>query len=55
MKTTTLQYAKAGDKVNLEFDILAKYLDAQQKTENKTAKAESKITLDYLRQKGFIV
>ncbi|MDP8261401.1 MAG: riboflavin synthase [Candidatus Kappaea frigidicola] len=54
MMTTTLQYTKEADMLNLEFDILAKYLNANKGHDTKTDKDSSKITLDLLRQKGFI-
>ena len=54
LMATTLQYAQKIDEVNLEFDILAKYLNANKGHDIKTDKDSSKITLDLLRQKGFI-
>ena len=54
LMATTLQYAQEIDEVNLEFDILAKYLSATKGHDIKTDNDSSKITLDLLRQKGFI-
>lgn len=48
MKITTLNMKKAGDKVNLEFDILGKYIDRRM-----AVNGPSGITEEYLRSKGF--
>ncbi|MEF3280222.1 MAG: riboflavin synthase [Elusimicrobiota bacterium] len=40
---TNLKFLKTGDFVNIEFDIIAKYLN----------KEEKKITLDFLKENGF--
>jgi riboflavin synthase len=48
-KTTTIGAKKAGDKVNLETDMLGKYI------ERHSGKNEpSKITPEFLKEKGFI-
>jgi len=44
---TTLHLRKAGDIVNVECDILAKYIVSQSK------KSKSNITLDFLRKNGY--
>jgi len=44
---TTLQFKKAGDIVNVECDILAKYIVSQSK------KSKFKITPDFLRKNGY--
>jgi riboflavin synthase len=49
-KNTNLHSKKEHDTVNLEFDILAKYLTRQ----NLPAESQSKITKDYLKEKGFL-
>jgi riboflavin synthase len=49
IKSTNLQYRKAGDSVNLEFDIFAKYI------QKSITKQQGSITLDYLNQHGFEV
>jgi riboflavin synthase len=49
ISSTNLQYRKAGDLVNLEFDIFAKYI------QKSITKQQGSITLDYLNQHGFEV
>lgn len=49
IKSTNLKYRKSGDYVNLEFDILAKYI---QKNINKHS---NPMTAEYLNQHGFEV
>jgi riboflavin synthase len=55
---TTLMHTKVGDTVNLECDLIAKYVekllfhDLGQETSNRTV-TRSKVDLDYLRQHGF--
>ncbi len=51
---TTLRFAKKADKVNLEFDILGKYINASKNNSYGTDKKDTKITIDLLRQKGFM-
>jgi len=48
LKTTTLDFKKQGDSVNIEFDVMAKYA-----SQNSSTPAKSKITEDFLRQHGF--
>lgn len=48
IKQTTLQHKKAGDRVNVEVDFLAKYIE---QLVNKTG--ETKITSEWLKQQGF--
>ncbi len=48
LKTTVLNVKKAGDKVNLEFDILGKYIERRGAPDG-----ASRITEEYLRSKGF--
>ena len=47
-EATTLKYRKAGDGVNIEFDILGKYILRQKELGKKG------LTEEYLREKGFI-
>ncbi|HSW57870.1 MAG TPA: riboflavin synthase [Dehalococcoidales bacterium] len=47
LRNTVLQYRKAGDTVNLEIDIMAKY------AERLMAAQASRISMDFLRQNGF--
>ena len=53
LKETTLADIKVGDKVNLEVDLLARYLE-RLLLGNKAAKPESTITETLLRDSGFI-
>ena len=46
-RNTVLQYRKAGDSVNLEIDIMAKY------AENFMRRQPSKIDVNFLRENGF--
>jgi riboflavin synthase len=47
MSSTIFQYLKAGDSVNLEFDMLAKYI------ENMMSPEGSKITMEFLKEHGY--
>ena len=49
LEETNLKYKKAGDIVNLECDIIGKYIE---KFVNQT-KEESKITEEFLKKCGF--
>ncbi len=49
MKTTTLGFRKTGDRVNIEFDIVGKYVVNFKGTE-----AYPEITEDFLKSKGFV-
>jgi len=51
LKTTTLDFKKQGDNVNIEFDIMGKY--ASQTSQNPSTSAKSKITEEFLREHGF--
>jgi len=48
MKMTTLGERKSGDRVNIEVDILSKYVFRHQHPEN-----ESGMTMEWLREQGF--
>lgn len=48
LKTTTLGFGKPGDKLNIEFDILGKYVMRLKDAEN-----GSKITENFLKENGF--
>ncbi|OGI04435.1 MAG: riboflavin synthase subunit alpha [Candidatus Melainabacteria bacterium GWF2_32_7] len=50
-KSTNLMYLKPGDKVNLESDIIAKYVE---KFVSKSDNATGNINVNYLEQNGFI-
>ena len=46
-ENTTLATKKVGDKVNLEFDMIAKYIERQ------IGKDKKELTIDYLKEHGF--
>lgn len=46
---TTLKYLKSNNNVNIEFDILAKYVEKNLSTTN-----NSNITVDFLQRNGFV-
>lgn len=48
LKNTNLSHLKIGDKVNIEYDIFAKYIQKFCKN-----KKESTLTLDFLKENGF--
>lgn len=45
-ENTNLKYRKAGDKLNIEFDIIGKYIE-------KMLSVKSNITMEFLKEKGF--
>ena len=47
MSSTIFPYKKVGNNVNLEFDMLAKYI------ENMTSPDSSKITMEFLKEHGY--
>jgi len=56
-RETTLRFLKTGDKVNLEVDVLAKYVErlmtpAEEAGEERETKSE-KLTLEYLTERGY--
>jgi riboflavin synthase len=52
LKSTTLQYKGTAQKVNLEFDIIAKYLESLFQNERSFSK-EKGLDLEYLKARGF--
>ena len=50
---TTLLEKKPGDTVNLETDMVGKYVEKLLKSEPEEEKAQSGITMDFLRSHGF--
>ena len=52
LKETTLGETAVGDRVNLEVDLLARYLE-RLLMGDKAAEAESSVTMDLLRKSGF--
>ena len=53
LQKTTLGLAKVGDKVNLEVDLLARYLERLMKGQT-AAKCRDTVTTELLQQSGFI-
>lgn len=51
-RETNLRDLKAGDRVNLEVDVLAKYVERLMQHEGQET-AESKLTLAYLEEQGY--
>ena len=52
---TTLTSKKAGDKINLECDMTAKYIEKFMfHREQEEEKQESKISMDFLKENGFV-
>lgn len=52
-KNTTLSDKKAGDIVNIENDIIGKYVDKLMNFSHSSPQLKSGITLDFLRENGF--
>jgi riboflavin synthase len=50
---TTIDALKTGSRVNLEFDILGKYIARQLEGVSIPAKRSSRVTEEWLQQKGF--
>lgn len=48
LENTTLQYLKSGDFVNIETDILGRYVEKFLSTQN------NDITIDFLKENGFV-
>ena len=52
-RETILSELKNGDRVNLEVDVLAKYVERLMTKDQDTGKASSKLTLEYLQELGY--
>jgi riboflavin synthase len=52
LENTTLKYLRVGDAVNIEFDILAKYVDSLLKKQN-SREETPRLTAEYLRDRGY--
>lgn len=52
-RETTLAELASGDRVNLEVDVLAKYVECLLQHTDRAAAAPSKLTLDYLKDQGY--
>lgn len=53
-KETTLGIKKVGDKVNLETDIIGKYVERMLGFQSKAPTKEEKLGMDFLAQNGFL-
>ena len=52
-RETILSELKNGDAVNLEVDVLAKYVERLMTADKDAAEAESKLTIEYLQEQGY--
>ena len=52
-EVTNLGSKKTGSPINIETDVLGKYVEKMLKGSNAPAKAQSNMTLDFLRENGF--
>jgi riboflavin synthase len=52
-RETTLAERRAGDRVNLEVDVLAKYVERLLQQTERASGAPAKLTLDYLKEQGY--
>lgn len=55
LKETVLQYKHAGDTVNIENDILGKYIDHLLNLRERDQRRKSGLTEDLLRENGFMI
>ena len=53
-KETTLGIKKVGEKVNLETDIIGKYVERMLSFQTKSLAKEEKLSMDFLAQNGFL-
>jgi riboflavin synthase len=52
-RETTLAERRGGDRVNLEVDVLAKYVERLLQHTGRAAAAPGKLTMDYLKEQGY--
>lgn len=52
--STNFQYLKSGDRLNVEVDIVGKYVDKLMNEKQEEKEKKEKITKDLLRENGFI-
>jgi riboflavin synthase len=52
-RETILSELKNGDRVNLEVDVLAKYVERLMTRDEDAGKASSKLTVEYLQERGY--
>ncbi len=53
-KTTTLGIRKAGDLVNIETDMIGKYVEKLMSFEHSEQTSKSRVTEDFLKENGFL-
>lgn len=53
IEATTFKYAKAGDKVNLEVDIIGKYVEKLLRPDGALYQEPSRVTEEFLKRHGF--
>jgi riboflavin synthase len=53
-KSTNFKYLKTGDLVNIEVDMVGKYVNKIVQKQNEEKEKKEKITKDLLRENGFI-
>ena len=54
LKNTTLQYLKAGSTVNIETDIIAKYIEKYLLSNNNITSKSTSVSMDLLERNGFL-
>jgi len=54
LKATTLMARKPGDGVNVEFDVIGKYISKTQESKEEARPRSEKVTEKFLQDKGFI-
>ncbi|MEN3331276.1 MAG: riboflavin synthase [Blastocatellia bacterium] len=52
-RETTLAELRSGERINLEVDVLAKYVERLLEHTERAAAAPNKLTMDYLKEKGY--
>lgn len=50
---TTIDQFNVGRKVNLEVDVLARYMERLLQGQQEESKPESRLTMEFLQQNGF--
>lgn len=53
LESTVFKFMTAGSEVNLEFDLMGKYVEKMMASNNDEKKVDSKITENFLRENGF--
>lgn len=53
LEVTVFKFMAVGDDVNLEFDLMGKYVEKMMASERDEKRVDSRITEDFLRENGF--